>query len=213
MATKQTKRRAARPRKSVTSGVSRRMAGFVAALVIAGAASIAGNFFQESPQPSTRRNAPAATRQGTAQTGGEEAGFRVTEVPDGDTIMVRASSGKKTRVRLYGVDAPELHQRAGKAAAKFAQGLLKSETVSLRVMDTDQYGRTVAVVILRDGRALNEEMVREGHAWVYRAHCHDEPMCSSWYGLERHAKKQGVGLWRDANPTPPWKWRQQNPRQ
>jgi endonuclease YncB( thermonuclease family) len=107
------------------------------------------------------------------------------QAPDGDTIVLKTTSGKQERIRLYGVDAPELHQRGGKAAANFAESLLRSENVSLRVMDTDQYNRIVAIVILKDGRMLNEGLVKAGHAWVYRAHCHDEPMCSSWYALER----------------------------
>ena len=39
---------------------------------------------------------------------------------------------------------------------------------TIQVRDTDRYRRTVADVILPDGRSLNREMVREGMAWWYR---------------------------------------------
>lgn len=180
-------------------GMRRKAGALVAALIIFAAGTLFSKFHTGSDNPD---GVPAPTG----------AGYRVVRVGDGDSMDLRTSSGKKERIRLYGVDAPELHQKGGKAAADFAERLLSSKNVSLRIMDKDQYGRTVALVILQDGRVLNEEIVKAGHAWVYRAHCHAEPMCSTWYAHERQAKKEGRGLWHDNNPTPPWQWRRQNPR-
>lgn len=181
----------------------RRKAGALIAACIVFAAGALFSRIQTGGEPG--KSSPNAPRQ-------QESGYRVTQVPDGDTLVLKTTTGKQQRVRLYGVDAPELHQRSGKAAASYAQGLLKSENVALRVMDTDQYDRAVALVILKDGRILNEELVKAGHAWVYRAHCHEESLCPSWHALERQAKKEGRGLWRDNDPMPPWQWRRQNPR-
>lgn len=136
---------------------------------------------------------------------------RVIQVADGDTVVVHMGMGKTERVRLYGVDAPESRQTGGADSAAFAQELLLYQPVSLSVMDRDQYGRTVALIRLQDGRIANEEMVREGHAWVYRNYCR-EAFCAQWLALEHRAKKEGRGLWRHANPTPPWKWRRAHPR-
>ena len=136
---------------------------------------------------------------------------RVIQVADGDTIVVHTDLGKTERVRLYGIDAPESKQRGGAESTHFARDLLFLETVSLSVTDTDQYGRAVALVKLKDGRIANEEMVRAGHAWVYRGYCR-EAFCASWLALERQAQKKGLGLWRQSKPMPPWKWRRNNPR-
>jgi hypothetical protein len=46
--------------------------------------------------------------------------------------------------------------------------------VAIHVKDTDKYGRTVADVILPDGRTLNRELVRAGLAWWYRKYSTDE---------------------------------------
>ena len=136
---------------------------------------------------------------------------RVIQVADGDTIVVHLGMGKTERVRLYGIDAPESRQKGGEDATAFAKTMLLFQSVALSEIDRDQYGRSVALVRLEDGRIANEEMVREGHAWVYRNYCR-EAFCAKWYALEHRAKKEGRGLWRQTNPTPPWQWRRANPR-
>jgi endonuclease YncB( thermonuclease family) len=68
------------------------------------------------------------------------------------------------RDRLPG-DRPSFGSRAKQAASELAFG----KQVTIRPIDTDRYGRTVAEVILPDGRLMNREMVRRGMAWWYRA--------------------------------------------
>ena len=72
-------------------------------------------------------------------------------------------------------------------------------------MDTDRYGRTVAKVY-RDGRDINREMIREGHAWVYRKYLRDPSLLED----ERRAREAHAGLWGlpEAHRVPPWEWRQ-----
>jgi endonuclease YncB( thermonuclease family) len=54
----------------------------------------------------------------------------------------------------------------------------------------DRYGRTVGHLWIGD-RHINREMVREGHAWVYRQYLKDETMLDD----ETHAQKNEIGLW------------------
>ena len=136
---------------------------------------------------------------------------RVISVADGDTVTVLSSSGKRQKIRLYGVDCPESEQAGGKAATKFTSSLALFANVKVEAMDTDSYGRTVAVVALDDGRILNEELVKNGHAWVYPAYC-NTPRCAYWQTLEAEAKADRIGLWRDKNPMPPWQWRRHHRR-
>lgn len=131
---------------------------------------------------------------------------KVLQVIDGDTVVALTSAGTIEKIRLYGIDCPEARQAGGREAAAFARDLLLFAPVSISVVETDQYGRSVAVVRLQDGRLANAELVGSGHAWVYRNYC-KEAVCASWYARERHAKKQGLGLWRRNNPVPPWQWR------
>ncbi len=93
-------------------------------------------------------------------------------VIDGDSIVIR-----KTQVRLFGVDAPEMNHPYGKKAKWALVSLCKGQTVRAVISEKDAYGRTVARCYLPDGRDLSAEMVKLGLAidWpkfsrgIYRA--------------------------------------------
>ncbi len=134
---------------------------------------------------------------------------RVLKVADGDTITFVTQEREVKKVRLYGVDAPESQQAWGGQAKDFVSDLVFLKEVEIDVMDTDRYGRLVAVVYLPDGRILNEEVIRNGHGWVYRDFC-KESYCRDWIAVEQQAKNERIGLWAQKNPTAPWKWRREN---
>lgn len=136
---------------------------------------------------------------------------RVIEVADGDSLTVYSSPGQKIRVRLYGVDSPESGQAGGEEAGAFCRSLALYRQVKVKVLSGDQYGRSVAVLTLPDGRVLNEEMVRHGHAWVYTRYC-KESDCRGWKRLENEARSKKQGLWKRPNPQPPWQWRKKHGR-
>ena len=134
---------------------------------------------------------------------------RVISVADGDSLTVLTQQGERQRIRLYGIDAPESRQAGGAAATAFARSEALFAEVELKIIDTDRYGRSVALVFLPDGRMLNEELVKHGHAWVYDSYCR-LPVCAKWRILENEAKINEKGLWTDKNPVPPWIWRRNN---
>lgn len=80
-------------------------------------------------------------------------------VTDGDTITI-----KKTQVRLFGIDAPELNHPYGKNAKWALHKLCKGHIVRAEITEEDKYGRTVARCYLADGRDLSAEMVKQGLA-------------------------------------------------
>lgn len=67
----------------------------------------------------------------------------------------------------------------------------------------DRYGRNVGAVTC-DGVNANEKMVESGLAWVYTQYAAAN---SPLFRLEQQARLAKRGLWRDANPVPPWEWR------
>lgn len=80
-------------------------------------------------------------------------------IVDGDTIVI-----KKTQIRLFGVDAPEINHPYGQKAKWALVSLCKKNTVTAEILETDSHGRTVARCTLRDGRDLSAEMVKLGLA-------------------------------------------------
>jgi len=129
---------------------------------------------------------------------------QVVAVTDGDTIKV-LQDGIETKVRLYGVDAPEKKQAFGQKAKDFTASLVAGKMVNVEPVDQDRYGRIIGLVTVA-GRSLNEELIKNGFAWVYRQYCRREE-CSIWATEESQAKSARVGLWADPAPIPPWGWR------
>jgi len=105
---------------------------------------------------------------------------------------------------LHGIDAPESGQDFGSRAKQAASDLAFGRTVTVRPREIDRYGRTVADVILPDGRSLNRELVGQGMAWWYREYA---PRDATLTSLEAQAKAARCGLWSQPNPVPPWTWR------
>lgn len=92
---------------------------------------------------------------------------RVQYVVDGDTLFVTpAAGGRRVKLRLRGMDAPESCQPGGEAARRVLRALAQGEQVQVRVLARDRYGRSVADVWrASDGVNLAERMVSEGWAW------------------------------------------------
>lgn len=135
----------------------------------------------------------------------------VEEVPDGATVIVREEgSGRKVLVSLYGIavprrDAPGQPQPYGdEAYAKARELLPKDLPVDVHDMRQDTMGRDKGgMVTLPGGRTLQEELLGAGLAWVAPLHCGN---CWDWKRLERRARAEGIGLWSDDAPVPPWEW-------
>ena len=129
---------------------------------------------------------------------------KVVGVADGDTITA-LHNGKGERIRLYGIDTPEKRQAFGKKAKQFTARMVYGKIVEVETKDVDRYGRTVGLVYV-DGQSLNEALIKNGYAWVYRRYCKMD-LCKDWLDLESVARNGKIGLWSDPNPIPPWDFR------
>jgi len=129
----------------------------------------------------------------------------VAGVIDGDSLKILQPGQGEVEVRLYGIDAPEFKQDFGRAAQKHLAALLSWQEIEVETLDKDTYGRSVVVIRL-GGMNVNERMVRDGFAWVYRHYCR-EPFCGNWLILESKAREEKRGLWQQGQPVPPWEFR------
>jgi endonuclease YncB( thermonuclease family) len=142
--------------------------------------------------------------------------FVVMHVVDGDTIDVASALGAKyTRVRLLGIDAPELHGDDGQpqfwaeSATKYAAARSDHKTVTLKLEPTetrDRYGRLLAYVYLSDAEMLNLSLVRDGQAYADRRFRHT--MRPQFEQTENAARKKGTGLWKEVKVAQMPAWRQ-----
>lgn len=133
---------------------------------------------------------------------------RVISVHDGDTIRVDTSMGIIS-VRLNRIDAPELKQPGGRASQDNLKGVIgDGQLVRIENHGFDRYHRMLGEVINVHGLNLSELQVRSGHAWVYRAYCHDPQMLH----LENLARNERLGMWSRV-PVPPWEFRKKTTQQ
>ena len=145
--------------------------------------------------------------------------FLVTHVIDGDTLEVRpASGGATTRVRLLGVDAPELRSREkgdrpdhwAAQARDYTERRAEGKRVTLRLEATetrDRYRRLLAYVYVADAQQLNLDLVRDGHAYADRRFTHS--MRPQFEQAEAEARRKGRGLWEAVTESQMPHWRRQ----
>jgi endonuclease YncB( thermonuclease family) len=129
---------------------------------------------------------------------------------DGDTI--RAANGAE--YRIFGIDAPELHQSCteangkswlcGRAAKTKLTNFISRGNVSCEVRATDRFGRSVAVCSAEGVPDIGEALVRDGYAV-------DLAPTYPYRDAEAEAREAKRGIWRGRFEMP-WEWRAANPR-
>jgi endonuclease YncB( thermonuclease family) len=115
------------------------------------------------------------------------------QVVDGDSLRRGG-----TDIRLHGIDAPEYRQTCrdkygaeypcGKQAMNALRSLVQEGEVSCTSIETDRYGRAVAVC-KRGELEINAEMVRQGWAVAYTRHS------LSYVRFEAEARRAKRGIW------------------
>ncbi len=126
-------------------------------------------------------------------------------VHDGDTITVEGH-----KIRLVGIDAPELKQRCTTAGKQWNCGglakvalirMVKGKQVSCRWDKLDKYHRLLATCELPGGKNINRAMVTQGWAVAF--------MGSGQYTNDQEiARRNGKGIWNSIF-LEPHEWRMQ----
>jgi endonuclease YncB( thermonuclease family) len=133
---------------------------------------------------------------------------RVVAVFDGDTLEVLVG-GAPRRIRIAGIDTPERGQPWAGRARRALSDRVFGKQVKVNEVAEDRYGRTVGEVYA-DDVCVGCELVRAGHAWVYRGFTDDRIL----FDLEAEARAAARGLWSlpESQRTPPWEWRESRRR-
>ena len=128
---------------------------------------------------------------------------KVVAIADGDTFTV-LQNNTQIRIRIDAIDAPEKGMPYAKSSKKYLSALCFGKFVTVKAVKIDRYGRTVARVMLANGKDISTEMIRAGYAWHYKKYSKDKALSD----LEIRARKNKTGLWKDTNPIAPWEVRQ-----
>lgn len=131
----------------------------------------------------------------------------VVKITDGDTIVVLDSNRQQHKIRLAGIDAPESYQAFGSRSTESVASLTFNKTVTVEWKKKDRE-RLIGKVLI-NGVDINLEQVKAGMAWWYVKYAKEQSSVdrSFYEQAELQARGLRVGLWRDANPIPPWEFR------
>lgn len=168
---------------------------------------------QGESRSADQRMAASVTEEGRIQ---DLPVAKVEYVIDGDTIIV-SSKRKKTKIRLDAIDCPENGQPWGDIAKAGLIKMTGGQWVHIEEHGIDHYGRVLATIYVQERHGsgwinVNEKMLIKGHAWVMRKYYDHLPAerRDRLVRMEKWARMKKVGLWKTANPVPPWKWRNNN---
>jgi len=131
--------------------------------------------------------------------------YLVVDVVDGDTLWF-LNDGKKEKLRLSQIDAPERSQPYGSEATQFLEQLVLDKEITIDLQDKkDRYGRYLGEVFFEEEN-INKLLVRNGLAWVYDRYVIDK----SYYKDLEIAKNKEMNIWSSDNQISPWEWRRKN---
>lgn len=109
-----------------------------------------------------------AALAGLAAQAAENFTARVSHVSDGDTLwVVPEAGGAPRKLRLLGIDAPEICQSGGPESRAALQALVAQQRVEVSIRFNDDYQRGLAQVRVQ-GQDVAAAMVQAGQAWAAR---------------------------------------------
>jgi micrococcal nuclease len=132
----------------------------------------------------------------------------VVRVADGDTVTVRFSDGVERRVRLIGVDAPEMDDPREEVAwraflsRRFAFHHLYRRSVrfTFDFSPQDEYGRVLAYLWVGEGELFNELIIRRGFASAFLKYPFRKDFQDRFRSAAAAARKEKRGFWRTQDP-------------
>ena len=135
----------------------------------------------------------------------------IIKVYDGDTITLYANH-TKYKIRLYGIDAPELNQSFGKQSQENLQNMCKigSEAI-VEIKSRDKYNRLVGILSC-DSINANKKQLESGYAWAYTEYIPNIQEKLEYNSLQQEARASNLGLWSEKNPIKPSDFRHNKPK-
>jgi micrococcal nuclease len=159
-----------------------------------------------SPKETGTPSSPKKTVFVRAATSTVAANATVTHVVDGDTLDVKIDGGEEARIRLLGVNTPEVVDPRkpvecfGKEASAFTKSLLAAGArvrvnADPQADERDKYGRLLRNIVLEDGTDLNATLVASGYAQAYLSFPLNPERKRQITKLQNEAKASKRGMW------------------
>lgn len=156
----------------------------------------------ESSNESTQQNNSEPPRNDEARS---SFSGKVINVHDGDTITILDHRQIERKIRLAGIDAPEIGQDFGKRSKVNLLNMVIGREVQVSTSKNDKYNRIVGKVVI-NGNDVNLAQIIAGLAWHYKKYeSEQDPDDRTKYTEEELLARKGKrGLWVMSAPIPPW---------
>ncbi|WP_410207871.1 thermonuclease family protein [Fusobacterium sp.] len=133
---------------------------------------------------------------------------KVVKVSDGDSFYLKL--GKTVyRIRMYGIDAPELYQEHGDESKAYLEKIILNKNINVKVMDEDKYGRKIGKIFYKN-KDVNLQMLESGNAWLYEYYAKGEKKYKKAF---EKARKEKIGIWKYNNLENPRQYRLKHKRE
>ncbi|MEY3173890.1 MAG: hypothetical protein RLZZ436_1804 [Planctomycetota bacterium] len=142
---------------------------------------------------------------------GTELTGTAAEIPDSDVVLLTLADSEQKRIRLNGIDAPELMQSYGAKSREQLESLIRGRSLRVVTQGEDRTGQIIGDVYFRPEAdkpeiLLNRDLVERGWAWHFVRYAPDNRELADAQQRARAAKR---GLWSEPAPVAPWDWRRQ----
>lgn len=146
--------------------------------------------------------------------------YHVMQVNDGNTVSIRVRSFvgiplKVERVRLIGIDAPELKQQPwGRLAKKHLKKIIGQNgwivNVEYDVQQRDSQGRLVAYLWNKKGELINEKLLESGYAVLFLSPPNTR-YADRLTAAQKKAQSEMAGFWKNGGlRETPEQWRKRH---
>lgn len=124
--------------------------------------------------------------------------YKVIAVHDGDTLFMEIN-GYREKIRLIGIDAPELAQKPwGRLSKEHLEGILKEANYNVSIeydlQETDRYGRRLAYLWTEDKELVNQKMLEDGYALLLTIPPNIRYV-DDFKSAQREAREKKSGVW------------------
>ncbi|MBS1680283.1 MAG: thermonuclease family protein [Bacteroidetes bacterium] len=129
---------------------------------------------------------------------------KVISVIDGNTVEIIAQDNESYKIRLFGIDCPEMGQEFGEHAKAFLQKMILNKNVNVHIQGKDRWGNNLGVILVDGKTDPRLKLLEAGLAWTA-----ERNPITELENLKEKAKEKRKGLWKTPEPTPPWTYRRE----
>jgi endonuclease YncB( thermonuclease family) len=127
-----------------------------------------------------------------------------TNVIDGDTFEITTAGNQVFKIRLAGIDAPELAQDEGEHCQSVLSDKLQDNLLFVRITSKDIYGRYLGYAWIAGTPDINLWMIQQGCSWSYVTESSKRKL---YKFAQSQAKAAHVGLWKNVDAIAPSEFR------